>query len=178
MKKIIFSFLTVSLLIAACDNKKTESSGSDMSMNSTMESKAEKNKQTALASIMAVSNHDADAALKEVAADGVDYGDGSMAPIKNVDSIKAFLKAWLMAFPDVKGENFMALTDDGTHVAVIADWSGTFKNDFMGMKATGKSYHVKDVDILTFNEEGKMISHRSIVPNMVIMSQVGAAMPN
>lgn len=177
MKKIIFPLWVVSLLIVACGNDKTGSASPEMSNGNSMESKAEKNKQTALAGIMAVNSHDAAAVLKDMAADVTDYGDGSMASVKNADSIKAFVSAWLNAFPDIRGENFMALTDDGTNVAVVADCTGTFKNDLMGIKATGKSYHFRDVDILTFNEEGKVIAHRAIVPNLAVLNQVGAVMP-
>ncbi len=35
---------------------------------------------------------------------------------------------------DYKGENIMYIAD-GDKVAVYADWSATFKKDFMGMKA-------------------------------------------
>ena len=66
---------------------------------------------------------------------------------------------------------------DGDKVMVYGDWSGTFKNDFMGMKATGKSFKVKDVDIFTLNDEGKITSHRNVLPWSAIMEQVGAKMP-
>jgi len=176
MKKSIL-LLTV-LWLAACNNeKKAEPADSIQTASAPTDNKAEKNKQTALAGAMAVNAHDAEAMLKDVASDAVDYGDGSMPPVKGLDSIKAGIKSWLAAFPDVKGENFMALTDDGSHVAVIADWTGTFKNDFMGIKATGKGYKLKDADIFTFNSEGKITEHRSLQPNSNMMNQVGAKMP-
>jgi predicted ester cyclase len=175
MKKM-FLTLTVSVfLLAACSDKKKEGDDKDK-MTSSTNSKIEKNKATALASVMAVNAHDADGMLKESVADGVDYGDGSMPPTKGIDSIRAGIKAWFGAFPDVKGENFVVMSDDGTHVAVFADWSGTFKNDFMGMKATGKSYKLKDADIFTFNADGKITEHRSVQSNMVMASQVGMPM--
>ena len=146
-------------------------------MSSTAESKAEKNRQTALTSVQAFSAHDFDAVFKDVASDGVDYGDGTMPPVKSIDTIKAGMKAWTAAFPDVKGENLMALSDaDGSHVIVVGEWSGTFKNDFMGMKATGKSFKYWDGDLFSFNDEGKITSHRSVQSSMTPMNQVGAKM--
>lgn len=177
MKKIFLIMAASLFVLSACDNdKKDEKEGKEKMENGT-ESKAEKNKATALASVMGVNTHDAAVMLKDVTQDAMDYGDGSMPPTKGIDSIKAGINAWLTAFPDVKGENFMVMTDDGTHVAVFADWSGTFKNDFMGMKATGKSYKLKDADVFTFNAEGKITEHRSIQSNMVMGSQVGMAPP-
>ena len=177
MKKFFVLMATAAIFLTSCDNDNKEDKKDDNKMTSGTESKAEKNKATALASVMGVNAHDANAMLKEATADAMDYGDGSMPPVKGIDSIKAGINGWLGAFPDVKGENFMALTDDGTHVAVFADWTGTFKNDFMGMKATGKSYKLKDADIFTFNEAGKITEHRSIQSGMVMASQVGMAPP-
>ncbi len=177
MKKFFVMAALSAMLFTACDNDKKDDKEEDKKMENGTEGKAEKNKATALASVMGVNAHDADAMLKEVTPDAMDYGDGSMPPVKGVDSIKAGVNAWLTAFPDVKGENFMVMTDDGTHVAVFADWSGTFKNDFMGMKATGRSYKLKDADIFTFNEEGKITEHRSVQSNMVMGSQVGMEPP-
>ena len=177
MKKFFLLMAMSAIFLTSCNNEKKEDKKDDNKMTSGAESKAEKNKATALASVMGVNAHDANAMLKEATADAMDYGDGSMPPTKGIDSIKAGINAWFGAFPDVKGENFMALTDDGTHVAVFADWTGTFKNDFMGMKATGKSYKLKDVDIFTFNEAGKITEHRSVQSNMVMSSQVGMVPP-
>jgi predicted ester cyclase len=178
MKKIIFPLLAASLFIIACNSdKKEESSDKKETMSSSAESKAEKNRQTALASVKAFSAHEWDAVFKDVTADGADYGDGSMPPVKNIDTVKAGMKAWVTAFPDVKGENLMALSDaDGSHVIVVGEWTGTFKNDFMGMKATGKSFKYWDGDLFNFNDDGKITSHRSIQSNMTPMAQVGAKM--
>lgn len=185
MKKIVFSLLSLSCLIVACNNsgtsgndKKDSSAPGNISSNmSSNETKAERNRQTALAGVQAINTHDVEAVLKDATADAIDYGDGSMPPVKNIDSVKTFLKLWLTAFPDVKGEHLMALSDaDGTNVIVVGEWSATFKNDFMGMKATGKSYKLWDGDLFTFNADGKMTSHRSIQSNTSIMMQVGAKM--
>jgi predicted ester cyclase len=85
------------------------------------------------------------------------------------------LAAYLSAFPDLKAENTMYFADGNT-VIVVADWSMTFKNDMMGMKATGKSTKYKDVDIFTFDDNGKVTSHRSIYPIGALMMQMGCDM--
>lgn len=84
--------------------------------------------------------------------------------------------AWFAAIPDLKGDNIMAAAD-GDHVMVCGDWSGTWKNDFMGMKATGKSFKVKDVDIFKFNDAGKIIEHRSVQSHETMDRQTGMSMP-
>ena len=185
MKKVILFLLGTSLFVASCnsdkkdettDKKDTMAADSKDAMGSSS-SKAEKNRQTALASAMAINAHDVDAILKDAASDAVDYGDGSMPPVKNMDSVKAGVKAWLNAFPDIKVENPMALSDaDGSHVVVLGVWTGTFKNDLMGMKATGKTFKYWDGDLFTFNSDGKITEHRGIQSSITLMSQIGAKM--
>jgi uncharacterized lipoprotein NlpE involved in copper resistance len=180
MKKSIFYWMATSLIIVACNNdKKAESSDNKEAMPSATDSKAEKNRQTAMASMTAFTMHDADAALKDATPDCMEIGDGSMPPIKGLDSVRAGMKAFMNAFPDVKGENLEAFSNaDGSKVVVTGSWSATFKNDFMGMKATGKSYHgIRDADIFTFNEEGKVTSHTYTQSGITFMNAVGAKMP-
>ncbi|MGB8193217.1 MAG: ester cyclase [Chitinophagaceae bacterium] len=179
MKKFFMLAFAVALFATACnDDAKvdaTVSSDAD-STKMTQEDKEERNKKTALASVEAIASHDANNVLKDISPDAVDYGDGSMPPSKGADSIKAGIQSFMNAFPDYKGENLQAVAD-GDWVYVYGDWSGTFKNDLMGIKATGKSFKLKDVDIFKFNDEGKMTEHRAIIPWSVIMMQVGAKMP-
>ncbi|MCB0543864.1 MAG: ester cyclase, partial [Saprospiraceae bacterium] len=47
-----------------------------------------------------------------------------------------------------------------------------WKNDLMGMKATGKSFKIIDVDIIEFNDAGKAVAHWSVQDPMVMMSQI------
>lgn len=95
---------------------------------------------------------------------------------KEIDSIKASLGGWMAAIPDYKGSDFMAVAD-GDYVMVYGTWTGTWKNDFMGMKATGKTFKVNDVDIFKFNDAGKMVEHRSVQSNAVAGMQLGMPMP-
>ena len=130
--------------------------------------------KTAMASIEGFEKRDADQILKDATPDAVDYGNGEMPAVKGVDSIKAGLKSWLDALESVKGSNLVYVAD-GDYVLVYGDWEGKFKSDFMGMKTAGKSYKVKDVDILKFNDDGKVIEHRSVQSNQTVMSQLAGA---
>jgi predicted ester cyclase len=180
MKKLLFSAFIISMMIA-CEQKpgNVSSTGSDstaVASTSSAEEKEERNKQTALAISRDVGRGNIDSAFVHVATDMTDYGDGMGPVIKNKDTVIAMIKGLIAAFPDYKGDNFEAVSD-GDRVYVYGDWSGTFKNDFMGMKATGKSFKVKDVDIFKFNDNGEIIEHRSIMPISFIMTQVGATPP-
>lgn len=184
MKKILF-FLFAGTIVAfsACNDDKSangnntgkDSASAAGSSEMSGEAKEERNKKTALASIEdGINKHDPNAVMKDAAANAVDYGDGSME-VHSADSIKASLTQWFAAFPDVKGENLKAVAD-GDWVMVWGDWSGTWKGDLMGQKATGKSYKVKDVDVFRFNDEGKITEHHNVQSGMAVGMQVGMKM--
>ena len=158
-------------LLSACGGK-SGPGGATADSTATMTAK---NKQTALNSIVAVSKHDVDGIIKNCSPDFVDYADGSMKPAKGIDSAKAALKGFLSMFPDVHGDNLVAVAQGDT-VAVFGTWTGTFKGAMGKMQPTGKSFKVQDADVFTFNKDGKITSHRSIVPMSSYMEQVGASM--
>lgn len=187
MKQILLAAFTA-LSFTACNTPATTSTTASDSTTNNMstgnapnseEAKEERNKQTALASINAINGNDTniDAIFKDVDKDAIDYGEGSMAPVKGLDSTKAGAKMWMEAMKDYKGTDIMAVAD-GDYVMVYGTWSGTWKGDLMGMKPTGKSFKVKDVDIFKFNDAGKIIEHRAIQSMNEIARQTGMKMPN
>lgn len=107
------------------------------------------------------SKGDYDAAFKDAAPGFIDYADGSMPPMTSIDSLKSFVRMMTAAVTGYKGENLNYYADDD-HVIVIGDWTGTFKNDLMGIKATGKPVKFRDADIFKLNEEGKITEHSSV----------------
>ena len=86
------------------------------------------------------------------------------------------MKTFFGAYPDFKAEDLMAYNNNDA-VIVTGTFSGTFKNAYLKMKPTGKSFKIFDGDIYTFDKDGKITSHRSIVPGTVYMSQVGVVLP-
>ena len=179
MKRLFITVTAIACITAACNNNPatstTATTDSAATMSNSKSDMLEKNKQTALDAEQGFNTHNLDEAFKNVTNDAVDYGEGTMPVVKGLDSIKASAQMFIKAFPDVKGENLMAIAD-GNQVAVFGDWSGTFKGEMMGMKPTGKSYKVKDVDVFTFNDEGKITEHRAVQSMQTIMMQVGAKM--
>ena len=178
MKKYFFLLCAgLSFMITSCNDDDSAVAGaSDRdSTEMTAEDKEERNKKVAMASIEdGINKHNVDAVLKDMAPDGKDYGDGTY-PSVNHDSARYWLTAWLTAFPDIKGENLKAVAD-GDYVMVWGDWSGTWKGDFMGQKATGKSFEIKDVDIFRFNDEGKITEHHVVQHWGTSANQVGLKM--
>ena len=175
MKPSFIITTAISFLALSCNNSSTSTAGTDTTSSAAVVAKpdpAEKNKQTALASVEGINNHSVDQTFKDAATDIIDYGNGDTHPIKGLDSAKINLQSFLTSFPDIKGENLMAIAE-GNHVAVFGEWSGTFKKEMMGMKPTGKAFKMKDVDLFTFNDQGKITEHHSVQSGEYIMMQIG-----
>ncbi len=162
MKKPI-PFLIIALVIAisSCNNETKKDEVKTEAAAMPAESKQDRNKKVIMASMENFMKGDLDSAFKDAAPGFVDYGDGTMPPMKGVDSLKSFIKMFEASVTDYKGEN-LEYYADGDHVLVPGDWSGVFKHDLMGIKATGKSIRFKDVDIFKLNDDGKITEHRAI----------------
>jgi predicted ester cyclase len=180
MKKAFLLLAVLTGIMVACTDNANETAAGDQNTGDTTtaatENKQERNKKIIMASMDGVSARNVDQMLQDAAPDCVDYGDGSMPAVKGRDSIKPMIQSWLNAFPDVRSENLKYVAD-GDWVMVWGDWSGTFKNDFMGMKATGKSFKLKDVDIFKLNDEGKIVEHHNVQSPNTMMAQIGAKPP-
>jgi predicted ester cyclase len=175
MKQTLLTCITLAALFtASCNAPSSESTTKETT--STTESNTERNKKIIMASVDGINNHNPDAVLKDAASDIVDYGDGTMGTIKGVDSIKAMMNSWMAAFPDYKMDNVEYIAE-GNKVVATYDASGTWKGDFMGAKATNKAFKIKDVDIFTLNNAGKVTSHRSIQNSANLMASIGMPMP-
>jgi ketosteroid isomerase-like protein len=163
MKKIIFSLMAISLLIVACnDEKKTgEGENKEMTMSSSAENKQERNKTVVKASLESFMKGDLDGTFKDVTGDFVDYADGSTQPMRNMDTLKNFIKMLKESIENYKGDNLQYFVD-GDYVLVTGEWGGTFQKDLMGIKATGKPVRFKDVDMFKLNEQGKITEHSSV----------------
>ncbi|MBD0287367.1 MAG: ester cyclase [Flavisolibacter sp.] len=175
----LFSVITSTLM--ACNNNSNNASVTNDSINRKiveMEvSKEERNKQVVRASTEAYSRHDVEAVARDFSPDVLDYYLDGSRPVRGVDSFKYNRYQFFKAFPDMKGEN-LHYGSDGDWVVVWGEWSATWKGDFAGQKATGKSFRVLLADMFKFNEAGKIIEHRGPQSGYDIAHQIGMRMPN
>jgi predicted ester cyclase len=183
MKKLLLA-TTVALSVAACNNAADKSTaGSDTTTTTTTsgadseEAREERNKEIVLESLKAFEDKKVEEVLKNVSPDAVEYMDGSMPPVKGRDTIMKGMKEWMAAISDLKQDSVEAFAD-GDKVAVYSVMSGKWTGDYMGMKATGRSFRVRDVDIFTFNKDGQITEHRSVQSGATLANQIGMKMPN
>ena len=170
--KQLFAFIFIVALFLSCNNATQPAAVVTVdSAALAKETMLKKNKAAALAFIQAINSKNMNDIVKDFAADYVDYHDGTEPPSRGIDTLKMDLQAFLTAFPDVNAGNLVAVAE-GNQVAVFGEWSGTFKANLGKMKATGKTFKVKDADLFTFNDAGKIIEHRSVQPASALLSQV------
>ena len=162
MKRLML-LITTTLLFAACNNddKKNEGNDNKPASMSSPESKQERNKKIIMATMENFSKGDKNAMFKDAAPDFTEYNDGSMPPIKSIDSVKSFINMLRNSLEGYKVENLVYYAD-GDNVLAVGDWSGIFKKDLMDIKATGKHVKFKDADIFKINDEGKITEHSSV----------------
>lgn len=149
-------------VLTSCNNEKKADEGDKKEATmSSAESKQDRNKKIIMASMESFMKGDIDGTFKDAAANFTDYSDGTMPPITSVDTLKSFLRMVMNSIENYKGENLQYYAD-GDYVLVYGEWGGIFKNDLMGIKATGKPVKFKDADIFKLNEEGKITEHSSV----------------
>ena len=88
------------------------------------------------------------------------------------DGVKAFFKAYIAGFPDLR-MNVEDVIASGEKVVARFRATGTNTGDFMGMPATGKSVDVQGVDIIRFGDDGKAAEHWGVFDAMAMMQQLG-----
>jgi predicted ester cyclase len=171
MKKIITCMAMVACFLYACKNKSdADNSGNYAAIFS------QKIKQVALNADKALGRGEVDSAYKDCTADFVEYGNGESKTTKNLDSTKAYMKQFVTAFPNYKGDNLHAYADSNT-VVVTGDWSGTFTNPFRDLPPTQRSFKVPEADIFTFNKDGKITAHKSVQSETAYLYQLGIPLP-
>jgi len=175
MRKL-FTVLALSVMAASLFSSCKSNSGASSGSDSTAAA-MKRNVQTALHADSVLVNHDIDAYFKLCAPGYTELGTMGDKPEANIDSIKAEMKVFFGAYPDFKNEDIKAYASS-EGVILTSTGSGTFKNPYLKMQPTGKAFKIFDADIFTFDKDGKITSHRSIVPESIYLKQVGVTLPD
>ena len=180
MRKFLFLLLfyltCLVILLNQATAQNTASTNTSASVKLSQEEKEERNKKIALANVEAIRGQSIDAASKDFAPDIVNYGNGQIPPQRGAAAVTASLRLFAAAFPIDKIENLSAVAD-GDMVMIWGKWTGSWRGDFMGQKATGKTFTKTDVEILRFSDGGKITEHHSVQSMNEIARQIGLKLP-
>jgi tetratricopeptide (TPR) repeat protein len=182
MKKLFTVIVIVVIAFSNLSAQTNTSSPTTTNQNSSSdEAKEERNKQIALASFKAYQSGDLEGAFKDVDKDVLIYRAGNAVPRKGLDSViiieKVQYPVYKAAFPDAKMDLLTAAAD-GDYVMLAIERSGTWKGNLSFWKPSGKSFKVTDVAIFKFNNEGKIIEQRFILPFSEVRRQVDDGIEN
>jgi predicted ester cyclase len=97
-----------------------------------------------------------------------------MAPGR--EGVKAMIAGFHVSFPDLKN-TINDIGVDGDKVWMYSNMSGTMKGEFMGMKATGKSFNVEAFDLVRI-ENGKAVEHWGVLDAAAMMAQLAGTPPS
>ncbi|HEY2582102.1 MAG TPA: ester cyclase [Mucilaginibacter sp.] len=168
MRKLTTSIVIAAVFLTSCkSNPGSSGAGIDA---------LKKNKQTGLNAVIALSKRNIDGMLKYCTDSYIDFGDGSAKPLTNKDSLIAAFKEFFSACPNFTGKNFVAVADSNI-VIVTGEWTGTFKRAYGPFKPNERTFKIPEADIYTFDETGKITSHRSIQSEVTTMYQLGLLVP-
>lgn len=173
MKIRIFLSLLTLLVFAACQQTPAPDPTTE-AVKKAAETAA-RNKASLLRAYELINTRKFDEFVQLVTEDHIDHA--AMPEAKGREALKKNMMDFIAAFPDFKIESRQILAE-GDWVMGWVNLSGTFQNDFMGMKANGKSFKISDVDILKFNADGLAPEHWAVQDYCAMFSQLEVAPPS
>jgi len=132
---------------------------------------AEQNKAAARRFLEETDKGNLDVIDELVSPDAVDHNPfpGQAPGAEGVRQVFAMLKA---AFPDMS-QSIQDMVAEGDRVAIRSTLHGSHRGEFLGIPATGKHVALPGIDIIRFDEEGKMIEHWGLFDVPLLMQPVG-----
>jgi len=91
------------------------------------------------------------------------------------EGLKAVLMQFRSAFPDIRWR-IDEMVSEGEKVVTRFTWTGTHRDTFLGIPATGRQVEVKGV-VIDRLETGKMADSRILMDTLGLLQQLGALPP-
>ncbi|MGA2727119.1 MAG: ester cyclase [Terracidiphilus sp.] len=88
------------------------------------------------------------------------------------EGLKAVLMQFRSAFPDIRWR-IDEMVSEGEKVVTRFTWTGTHRDTFLGIPATGRQVEVKGV-VIDRLETGKMADSRILMDTLGLLQQLGA----
>jgi steroid delta-isomerase-like uncharacterized protein len=104
--------------------------------------------------------------------DIVDHEEGLPGQPPGIEGVKFFITALRNAFPDIRAEVDVTLSD-GDLAAARTIARGTHQGEFLGVPPSNKSVEFEGIDIIRV-EDGKVAEHWGVTDTMSLMQQIGA----
>ena len=113
-----------------------------------------------------------DAIDELVTDDVVDHEQGLPGQPEGKEGVRFFVNTMRDAFSDLR-VTMGPTVESGDMASAQVTITGRHTGEFMGVPATDKSFEIKSIDIVRF-EDGKCAEHWGVTDNMALMQQIGA----
>jgi steroid delta-isomerase-like uncharacterized protein len=90
----------------------------------------------------------------------------------NKDGVQEFFRMYRGAFPDLRMEAVDIIASGAKAVARVVA-TGTQQGEFMGMPASGKRIEVQLIDVMQFDDSGKVCEHWGVMDMLGMLQQLG-----
>jgi steroid delta-isomerase-like uncharacterized protein len=94
-----------------------------------------------------------------------------LAPSK--EGVQELFRAYRAAFPDLRMDARDVIASGDKAVARVVA-TGTQTGEFMGMPASGRQIEVQMIDIMQFDDAGKVCEHWGVMDMLSMLQQLGA----
>ncbi len=135
-----------------------------------------KNAQMALAQVDAYNRRDLDAQVSGYADTFTTTDHARGITLTSRDEVKAWMGEWIAASSDGK-VRVSEVIDAADVVVSILEMEGTNDGPMGPMPASGRRFSTRGVQILHFDEEGRIIAHDNFFDQLSILTQLGFAEP-
>jgi steroid delta-isomerase-like uncharacterized protein len=135
-----------------------------------------KNVQTALGQVDAYNRRDLDAQVSGYA-DAFTMTDHARGiTLKSRDEVKSWMGEWIAASSDGK-VTVVEVIDAGDVVVSTLEMEGTNDGPMGPMPASGRRFSTRGVQILHFDDQGRIVAHDNFFDQLSILIQLGFAEP-
>jgi steroid delta-isomerase-like uncharacterized protein len=135
-----------------------------------------KNAQTATAQVEAFNRRDLDAQVSGYADTFTMTDHARGITLKSRQEVKSWMGEWIGASSDAQ-VRVIEVIDAGDAMVSVLEMEGTNDGPMGPMPASGKRFSTRGVQILHFDEEGRIVAHDNFFDQLSILIQLGFAEP-
>jgi predicted ester cyclase len=100
-----------------------------------------------------------------------DYLQHNPAVPQGVSGLKLFLELLFTAFPDIRG-NIVLSVSEADRVMALIEWTGTHTGPFIGIEPTGRKVEFRSAEIFRI-ENARFAEHWDVVDNVEMQLTLG-----
>lgn len=135
-----------------------------------------KNARAAVAQVEAFNRRDLDAQVSGYADSFVMTDHARGMSVGSANEVKAWMADWIAGSSDAQ-VRVVEVIDAGDVVVSVLEMDGTNDGPLGPMPASGRRFSTRGVQILHFDEAGRIVAHDNFFDQLSLLAQLGFAQP-